>query len=376
MTDTAGQQRFWRALGVGHVPVRFEMQRCHPLAVGIKRNLVEPGRLLTQPGRLQTGAHGHLIQGDFGRVADQLAGGIRPRIVVQQQRSRQARRRFRPQRLQALASHPERLGPHAVLRQGAGLVRTDEGDRPQGFDGRQSTDQGVLFDHAAGPQGQRHGRHCRQCLGNGRHGQTDGGQQHQDRLLAAQQPDPENDGADRQHQQRQPLPELGEPLLQRGLGFLFLPQQLGDLAQFRVKARCDHDARPAPIGGHGALVGHVGAIPQRRIQLSEQHIHLFHRLGFPGQGRLLDLQARHIKQPQVSRDDIAGLQHDQIARDQLAGWYRVQLALAQYLRGGAGQPPERRDGALRPVFLHKADDRVQHHDDDDGDGVGNIPEQA
>ena len=165
-------------------------------------------------------------------------------------------------------------------------------------------------------------------------------------------------------------------MLEGCLGFLFLAQQLGNLAQLRIQARRDHDASPAPIGGHGTLVGHVGAVPQRRIQFAKQDIHLFHRLGFPGQGRLLDLQARHIKQSQVSRNDIAGLQHDQIARHQLAGRYRVQLALAQYLRGGTRQSPERCDGALRPVFLHKADDRVQHHDDDDGDGIGDIPEQA
>ena len=352
------------------------MQGRHSLACGIERNLVEPRRCFDQGRRLYSRTHRRLIQGNLSRITNQLAGDIGFRIIAQQQGLHQARCRVGLQSFLTLPPDPERLGAHAILRQRTGLVGTDKSHRTQGFHRRQPSNQRMLPDHPPSPKGQRYGRHCRQRLGNGRHRQADGGQQHQDRRLAAQQPDPENDGAHRQHQQRQPLPELSQPLLQRRSGFLFMTQQFGDLAEFRVKARRNHDAGSTPIGSHSALVSHIGTIAQRRIQLAKQHVDLLHRLGLPGQGRLFDLQPRHVQQAQIGRNDIAGFQHHQITGHQLTRRYCLEIALTHHLRGCACQSPERGHGALRPILLHKADDRVQHHNDNDGEGIGEIAEQT
>ena len=45
--------------------------------------------------------------------------------------------------LEAVAGHVEHRHGHAVLGQGAGLVRADDGDRAQRLDGRQLADQRV-----------------------------------------------------------------------------------------------------------------------------------------------------------------------------------------------------------------------------------------
>ena len=83
--------------------------------------------------------------------------------------------------------------PEPALGERPGLVRREQGHRPEGFDRRQAAGDRVPRGHAPGPEGEPEGDHDRQRLGHGRDREAQRGHEHQHRGLAAGEPQDEHD---------------------------------------------------------------------------------------------------------------------------------------------------------------------------------------
>ncbi len=178
---------------------------------------------------------------------------------------------------------------HPVLRERSGFVRANICHRSKCFHCGQATDQRVLLDHARCAQCKRNGDNSRQGFRNRGNRQADGGQQHDQWLLAAQQAGDKNDGANGQYDECEILPKTHQAFLQRRFTH-FARQQRSDLSQFGAHAGGHHQSVATTIGDHGALVGQVQAVAQRqigRIQLCHPFVD---HLGFAGQRRFIDLE--------------------------------------------------------------------------------------
>ncbi len=152
-------------------------------------------------------------------------------------------------------------------------------------------------------------------------------------------------------------------------------QQPGDLPELGLHTgRHDHTAR-ASVGHHGSLVGHAKTIAERQIGLVQRARLLFHRLRLAGERGLVDLQDVRLRQPQVGRHHVAGLEQHDVSGHQRGRGQRVDLAVAHHPGAGRGQQFQRRDRALGAIFLDEPDGRVQHHDRQDHDRVRQVADQ-
>lgn len=154
-------------------------------------------------------------------------------------------------------------------------------------------------------------------------------------------------------------------------------KQRGDLAQLGVHAGGYYQpARPA-MGGRGALEGHVGAVAQRAHVFGCQGFGLLgHGDGFAREGRFIHLQLRNLDESQVGRDLVAGFQQHDVAGHQHGGRNHLHRTAAQHGGVRRRQLAQRRHGLVGAPSLHKADDGVEHHDDEDHQCVGDLTHQA
>ena len=89
--------------------------------------------------------------------------------------------------VQPAVGHIQNCGGHFVLRDGAGFVTADNGNRSQCLHGRQLTNQRVAFEHSPSTDCQRNGGNCGQALRDNRNSKTDRSHQHQFGLLSDRQ---------------------------------------------------------------------------------------------------------------------------------------------------------------------------------------------
>lgn len=382
---TAGQHRFCSALGVGHKALRRTVEGHHALAVGVKGLLLHAGAGGVKQGLVQPASVGGQYQRSFGGVTQPLGArgvaiGVRlPCGVVAQCGSAQGLGMGGAG--QRVAGHPahavgqQQLGVHAVLGQSAGLVRADGGDRAQRPHRRQAPHQRMHRHHAACTQGQQHRDYGRQRLGDGGHGQADGGEGHEQRRFAAQHTHHKNHCANAQHRNRQALAKGRQAQLQRGAAVAGI-EQCGHLAQLGVHAGGHHQPARAAMGGGGALEGHVGAVAQCAHVLGGQGLGLFgDGDGFAREGRFVHLQLRNVDEPQVGRDLVARLQQHDVARHEHGGRHHLHQPAAQHGGVGRRQLAQRRHGLVGAPGLHKADNGVEHHDDEDHQRVCDLTHQ-
>ena len=125
------------------------------------------------------------------------AGVVAERPAENQERERRLRRRAwipdRPNRIafhlfgeiQLMSGDIEHDNRHPIFRQCAGLVGTNHSDRAQCFDGRQFSDEGIVFQHALRAEGERDGDHRGQAFRHNGNGDRDGDQQHMADFVAA-----------------------------------------------------------------------------------------------------------------------------------------------------------------------------------------------
>ena len=267
------------------------------------------------------------------------------------------------------------FGTHAVLGERASLVGTDVGDRTQRFDRRQAADQDVALHHAARAQCQCHRYHGRQRFRDRRHREADGGQQHQHHRFATHDADAEHHAAQHEHGGGDDAAEAGQAFLQRRARVLFGMQQTGDFPEFGLHASRHDDTARASVGQDGSLVGHVQTIAERQIGFVQWTRVFFHWLRFAGECGLVDLENVGLCQAQVRRHDVTGFEQHDVPGYQRGGGQGMDLAVADHPGTGRGKKLQRRHRALGAVFLDEPDCRVQHHDRQDHDRVGQVADQ-
>jgi hypothetical protein len=268
------------------------------------------------------------------------------------------------------------LGLHAVLRQRASLVGADGADRAERLDRWQPAHQRVLPDHAARAERQQHRHHRRQRLRDGGHRQAHGREDHEHRRLAAQHADHEDQRADRQHHEGQPLAEGGQALLQRRAQVDGAIQQAGHLAELGGHAGGHHQARSPAVRRRRALEGHVEPVAQRRCGFRQHARVLVDGDRLAGQCRFVDLQLGDLDQAQVGRHLVARLQQHDVAGHQPGCRHHLPLPGAQHGGAGCGELLQCCQRTIGAPGLHEADHCVEQHDHQDRQRVDQFTDHS
>ncbi len=226
--------------------------------------------------------------------------------------------------------------------------------------------------HPGHAKGQCDGDHGRKAFGDRGHRQAHGREKHRDHRDAAQFAEKKDDRYDPQREPQQTVPQLLEPALQRrlfALGLLGLADHRRDLPEFRMAPGVHHKGTSLPGDGYRSHKEHVVTVSQRDLGLRQGFYRLGDRRRFAGQRGFLRLEAGRIDETRISRDPIARLDLDEVAGNQLAGGERHEHAVTNDPRSDDCHVFERLQRALGPIFLNKAENRVQ---DDDGNDRGCI----
>jgi len=317
----------------------------------------------------------HLGRVALGAVAARL-GVVAERERAQQQVPRRGTRPGRGRRRGGAAVDVKGLDPHAVLGQRAGLVRADVGDRAERLDRRQATDQRVGAHHLARAEGERDGHHRRQRLGNRRHGEADRGEEHEQRLLATQQADDEQDQAERDHRERQPLAEPGEPALQGRAAVLRATQQRRHAPELGLHAGRDDDPAPATVGHQRALERDVRAVAERQILVAEGLRARLDRLRLAGERRLVDAQLCRLEDADVRRHGAARLEQHHVPGHHVLARHHRCAAVTPDACLRRAERLQRKDRALGAILLDEAQHRVERQDDGDRQRILRLAEDA
>jgi hypothetical protein len=95
-------------------------------------------------------------------------------------------------------------------------------------------------------------------------------------------------------------------------------------------------------------------------------------LGQVGDRQLVDQQGGRLDNLGIGRDDVTLGEHDQVARHHLGRAHVALLAVADQPRHGRGQLPQRRHRPIGAHLLGNPDRGVDHHDQQDDRGVGQV----
>ncbi len=254
-----------------------------------------------------------LEQGDLGRVADSLAfargtGGVVAEGEALDQEPSVGVLRVERSGWGGHSVDREALDRHPVLGEGSRLVRADDVDRSEGFDGGQLPHDRVPLDHLLHADGEDDGDDGGQPLRNGGDGEAHRLEEElQEVGHLGHPPDPEGcfcrlDGeheAAEHEDDRAELPaEIGELFLERGLLPLVRPDQVGDLADFGLHAGPDRDADAPAVDGDRRHEARVPAVAEGNLLpfLDGRGV-LLGGDRFPRQRRLVNLQVRRFYPP-------------------------------------------------------------------------------
>lgn len=134
----------------------------------------------------------------------------------------------------------ELLDLHAVFREGARLVGGDDGDAPQGLHRRKTPHHRLAPGHPLHPQGQGQGEDGGKPLGDGRHRQGHGEEDHLGGNPLHQEPQKKEAQGKKQDQAGHPVPKGVEAALQGSLLLLHLGEEMGDPAHGALRPRAGH----------------------------------------------------------------------------------------------------------------------------------------
>ena len=163
------------------------------------------------------------------------------------------------------------------------------------------------------------------------------------------------------------------------------------------------DARASAVRDRASGIRHIRAVAERRVGGDGLFRVFFRGYGLAGERRLLYLERRGGKQPDVRGDDVAGFQLDDVARYYLLAGEMFPLAVAQHFGeslvhvfqgfhcvfrlvllhhayDGVEDDDEQNDARVDEfgrLFLHDRDDRRHHgsHDEDDDHDVLELLEE-
>ena len=379
--DDAGcgsDHRFRRPLDRDEEAVATLVHRRHHLAVGVESMFADSSVSGQQRRPLQVRPQAGAQERDLHRIAAAaVLCAIQMRVVAEHRDAQQesglavigevelpgalARGRldldFTRRRAQATHGHP-------VLGQGSGLVGQDDRRGAQRLDRGQALDQRVLPGHAPHAACERERRHDREALRNRRDGKRDRGLNHQERILAAGEPD----GRDRRrHKQCRPdelTRQTRQPALEWRAPGIGLEHELRRVAELGREPDRHNDGGAAAACNRRALEQHGEAVAEARDERDGLD-HLVHADRLAGQHRLVRRQMRCLDEAQVGRYGIAGIQEHDVAGHQVHGRNQAHMALAAHAGAVATESAQPFDRARGLQLRHEPDQRVDREHDND-----------
>ena len=270
---------------------------------------------------------------------------------------------------------PDLARGQLVAGERAGLVAGDQRAAAQTLDGRQAAHDRAACGHAARGDGQRDRQRDRQALGDCRHRQRDGEDEHGREVVSMH---PHADRADErrgdQHDDRDRAAKALHALDQGRLAALRVAHCGRQPADRGRRARGDDHAQPAAARDQRPGVGHGGALGERRSRGTHRGGVLEHRQRLAGQRSLRDLQAVRAEQAQVRRHQLPAFECDDVAGHQLGCIEFDPLAVAQRARADAQQFLQALALPFGAPFLPAADHGVHQQDDADEGGIRHVAE--
>ena len=365
----AAQHHVGATLGILHELAIHSVDGGHHLTTGVEGSLTHTGRLSLHGGLLEAQLVGPNHQSGLGGLA---GGGA---VVVQHGVAAQSHGAGDVTLLSTVGIHHG----HLVLGQRTGLIRADDLGAAQGLHSGETANDGAALGHVGHADGQHHGHHGCQTLGDGGHGQRncdhEGIQCHVQRERACTpQLHAEDQHADTQHQLGEDTAELGQLALQGGLTLGGVGKSIGDLAHLGIHTGTGDDSLTAAIDHSGTHVDHVLTVTKGHVLLVFLQVNNVDELrdgdALTGEGGLFDLHAGALENAAVSRHGVAGLQHHHIAHHQILAADGNDLAVTQDFTGSCRHLLQGFDGLFCLVLLIHAQHSVQNNHEQNDDHVG------
>ena len=117
---------------------------------------------------------------------------------------------------------------------------------------------------------------------------------------------------------------------------------------------------------------HVFALGRADFLRADRAGRLRRRDGLTGQRALLGVKLRALEQSQVRRYDVARFEQDDVAGHERFARQHGAFAVAQDGGVRRGHRAQRLERVLRLCLLHRADQRVRHHDTENQQRVGEV----
>ena len=144
------------------------------------------------------------------------------------------------------------------------------------------------------------------------------------------------------------------------------------MTQLGIAAGGHHQAFSAARTHRGAGKQQIGTIAKRQLAAKRLGAFLHHRR-FAGQNRLFHPQVMRFDNPQVSRDAIAGADHDDIAGYQSGCRDRFMVALTNDHRFAGKHVANALKRFFRVALLNMADQGVNHRHAQDHQSIHPVP---
>ncbi len=226
----------------------------------------------------------------------------------------------------------ERLDPHPVLGQRAGLVEANHVHRTKVLDRVELAREDVALLQCADAGREQAGGDGGQAFRNCRHAERHCRAQQRPGGATTQQPKAENADAQPRGTDRQIAAEAVKFGLQSRVRLLGRLRQAADAAEHRALASGHHDGLAHAAGDNRAHEHHV--VPLAHGGRSRQRIagFLSHLPALAGQRRLVGRQPIRLDHPCVGGNRRAGLQDQQVAHHDLVRRDVHLLAIAQHAR--------------------------------------------
>ena len=206
---------------------------------------------------------------------------------------------------------------HAVLGEGAGLVRADDGRTAESFHGRQTADERIFLDHTLYTDGKYDGNDGRQTFGNGGNGERYGGHEDFQYRNAVCKTDDKDNRAGGKGYDAEVFAELCQLLLQGCLTVFFVVKQICDFAHFGIHTGCGDNGGGGTVGDGTAGEDHIVTVAQRCLFVADFLRILFGGYGFTGQRGFFAIQADGTEKSGIGGNEIAGFQSNDVAGNKL-----------------------------------------------------------
>src|SRR4030095_8504324 len=265
---------------------------------------------------------------------------------------------------------------HLTLGGRAGLVRADDAGAPRSLHGRHFANERIALRHFVHRDCECAGDDRCQCFRNSGHGERNGKHPHRqyrahleravDRL--AHEADPQDQHADAQRDDAQPLADLFRTSLERRLLGLDVRHFLRDLAELRAHAGGANHRLATAIGHGRAGEHHVLSVAHGRVCAHRRH---FFRYGkrFAGKRRLIALERVVLDHTRIRRYLVARLEHQYVAWHEIFGWHFLLLAATQRRDHRRQHVLQCIQSLLRAILLHEAEHGAADDDHQDDRSV-------